>query len=364
MWMMKLAATVIAALSAMPGAAAQGPRDEPARGAIEWFEGTYQAALDRAAAEERLVFIDFWTDWCRWCDRLHAETYAADSVVAELQDVVCITVDAESESGAALARRFGVRKYPTLLVVNGSGEPEDKLGGFLHAPTLVAELRRVKRGEWTIGALRKAVTADGTDLGARWALAKKLRAVGDDAGYDREVAAIHLADPEGRSTPMRAMALARLLKETFGAFKRTREFDARELRALLAGAKDGEFLYEGWSTLAYYQAVSDRREAARSSYRLAWPHCPVTKIADFGNQIAWLYWESASELSTEEQVWALAVARKAAQAAGDDAAVLDTLACCLYMNGLQSEALCTVRRCIELDPDMAEWRERLQAFEH
>ena len=351
------------ALSAMPLVAAQDARDEAAPGAIEWFEGTYQAALDRAAAEEALVFIDFWTDWCRWCDRLHAETYSADSVVAELRGVVCITVDAESERGAALARRFGVRKYPTLLVVNKSGDPEDKLGGFLHAPTLVAELRRVKRGECTISALRKTVAADGADLGARWALARKLKAVGDGAGYDQEVAAIQLADPNGRSAPMRAMALSRLLKATFGTFKRTREFDARELRALLAGEEDGEILYEGWSTLAYYQAVSDRRGAARTSYRLAWPHCPVTKIGDFGNQVAWLYWESASEITTEEKAWALAVARKAALAAGDDVAVLDTLACCLYMNGLKSEALSAVRRCIELDPDMEEWRERLRAFE-
>lgn len=361
--MMKLAATVMASPLAIPIAAAQDACDEPAHSAIEWFEGTYQAALDRAKADERLVFIYFWTDWCTWCKRLDAQIFIADPVVAELKDVICISVDAESESGATIARRFSVRRYPTLLVVNGSGGPEDKLGGFLFAQALAAEMRRVKRGERTISALRASVAADGTDLGARWALAKKLKAVGDGAGYDQEVAAIQLADPDGHSTPMRAMALSRLVKETFGAFKQTREFDARELRALLAGEEDGGILYEGWSTLAYYQAVSDRREAARTSYRLAWPHCPFTKIADFGNQVAWLYWESAGEITPAEKVWALEVARKAAHAAGEDVAVLDTLACCLYMNGMQSEALRAVRRCIELDPDMEEWRERLRAFE-
>ncbi len=32
-------------------------------GRLPWFEGTYEAALEKAATENKLVFIDFWTEW-------------------------------------------------------------------------------------------------------------------------------------------------------------------------------------------------------------------------------------------------------------------------------------------------------------
>ncbi len=32
-------------------------------GKLAWFEGSYEEALEKAAASKQLVFIDFWTDW-------------------------------------------------------------------------------------------------------------------------------------------------------------------------------------------------------------------------------------------------------------------------------------------------------------
>ena len=32
-------------------------------GKIDWFEGTFEQALQEAAEADRLLFIDFWTEW-------------------------------------------------------------------------------------------------------------------------------------------------------------------------------------------------------------------------------------------------------------------------------------------------------------
>ncbi|MFT7484411.1 MAG: hypothetical protein ACI9F9_000251 [Candidatus Paceibacteria bacterium] len=32
-------------------------------GKLNWFEGSYEDALARAASSNKIVFIDFWTDW-------------------------------------------------------------------------------------------------------------------------------------------------------------------------------------------------------------------------------------------------------------------------------------------------------------
>lgn len=32
-------------------------------GKLNWFEGTYEEALAKAASENKIVFMDFWTEW-------------------------------------------------------------------------------------------------------------------------------------------------------------------------------------------------------------------------------------------------------------------------------------------------------------
>ena len=32
-------------------------------GKLKWFEGSYEAALARAAETKQILFMDFWTEW-------------------------------------------------------------------------------------------------------------------------------------------------------------------------------------------------------------------------------------------------------------------------------------------------------------
>ncbi len=32
-------------------------------GKLNWFAGTYEEALAKAAAEKKIIFMDFWTEW-------------------------------------------------------------------------------------------------------------------------------------------------------------------------------------------------------------------------------------------------------------------------------------------------------------
>lgn len=60
-----LAAAVLAA-PAPPVAPALAPlavTTVEGHGKLHWFDGSYEEALTEAAASDKLVFIDFWTDW-------------------------------------------------------------------------------------------------------------------------------------------------------------------------------------------------------------------------------------------------------------------------------------------------------------
>lgn len=52
--------------------------------------------------------------------------------------------DTEPE-GNSLARKFGVRGYPTILILDSSGHEVDRIMGFRSAPDLIEELEEIFR---------------------------------------------------------------------------------------------------------------------------------------------------------------------------------------------------------------------------
>jgi hypothetical protein len=47
--------------AAAPSAAAATTLDD--HGKLPWFEGTYEELLAKAKAEDKIIFLDFWTSW-------------------------------------------------------------------------------------------------------------------------------------------------------------------------------------------------------------------------------------------------------------------------------------------------------------
>ena len=92
-------------------------------------------------------------------------------------------------------------------------------------------------------------------------------------------------------------------------------------------------------------------------------YVPADQVSPFGNSLAWSYYEARALLSPEDKAFALEVAERAQAAAKDDTSILDTYACCLSMNGKKDEAIRQVRRCIELEPDKQQWKDRLAELE-
>ena len=76
------------------------------------------------AAEEKLLVIDFWAEWCGPC-RMLAPT--VDAIATEREDIKVgkINVDVEQE----LCVKFGIDSIPTLIVLK-SGEIAGKLIGY------------------------------------------------------------------------------------------------------------------------------------------------------------------------------------------------------------------------------------------
>ncbi len=108
----------------------------PATAAEGWMTD-FPAAQKKAQAENKLVLVDFTgSDWCRPCVELQRNVldtpefrqYTADKFVLMQADLPRRAIDGKlREANEALAARYNVASYPTILVVT----PEGKIvGGF------------------------------------------------------------------------------------------------------------------------------------------------------------------------------------------------------------------------------------------
>jgi len=359
MWITTLALATLSS-PATPLLVTEPTRDD--HGKLAWFEGSYKNAIRAAKTEDKLVFVDFWTTWCGWCKKLDKDTFSADSVVAEMKDLICVNLDAEGMEGGPVARSFGVGSYPALVFLASDGRAEDLISGYLAPDEFLVELRRIKSGKNTISYFRKRFEKDPTDLDARYQYALKIRRVGGQKEHDEQMAEIERLDPDGKSIPRQRIVMEKMLKAAVEEYRSRQEFDAAPVVEFLSESQHDLLRYEGWSTLAnLYEQLAMAKECV-AAYAKAWPHCPEDKVASFGNSLAWSHWELREELSGDQKSFALEVARKASAAAPDNINTLDTLACCAYMNGRTDEAREIMQRCIDLEPDQPQWKLRIREF--
>lgn len=113
------------------------------------------AALGKARAENKIVLINFTgSDWCGWCIRLKREVFATpafDSFASN--NLVLVEVDfprgkslpaAQQRANQALAERFGISGYPTLVVLGSDGKELGRLGYEPGGPrNFIASLERI-----------------------------------------------------------------------------------------------------------------------------------------------------------------------------------------------------------------------------
>ncbi len=127
-----------------------------ARGEADWTTDFAQA-LARAKAEHKRLLLDFTgSDWCGWCKVMEKEIfsqpafedYAKKNLILVRLDFPRTKPVSEEvrKQNYSLAQQFGIRGFPTIVMLNGDGKQLGQLGYVRGGPeAFISELEHLPK---------------------------------------------------------------------------------------------------------------------------------------------------------------------------------------------------------------------------
>ncbi|MCO5233009.1 MAG: DUF255 domain-containing protein [Chitinophagales bacterium] len=103
---------------------------------------TFQKALDKAKAENKLLFVNIYAVWCGPCKLLKSTTFQSDKVASAINNsFVNLDIDAEKGEGVDISKVYNVKAHPLILIIRPDGKVEKRILGYMKDGQLLTELK-------------------------------------------------------------------------------------------------------------------------------------------------------------------------------------------------------------------------------
>jgi thioredoxin-related protein len=126
-----------------------------------WLDD-YHKAQEEAKASHKLLLLNFTgSDWCGWCIRLNQDVFSqSDFKDFASKNLVLLELDFPRPGGSRaqgqaaelkkqnldLAHQYNVYGFPTLVVLDGTGQKLWRYDGYLPGAELIAQLEKLRKG--------------------------------------------------------------------------------------------------------------------------------------------------------------------------------------------------------------------------
>ncbi|HHN74453.1 MAG TPA: DUF255 domain-containing protein [Acidobacteria bacterium] len=323
----------------------------PSRAGVRWFEGNLEQAMARARAEGRLVLVDCWATWCKYCRVMDQDVWSQEGVARALErSTVPIKreVDARRGLGLDISERYGVRELPAVLIIDpndgsllsklvGYSSPERLIEGIDEAFRKAAEARSPQTAQSPadlLRASREALRSEDAPRALEQARAARAADADCSAGIALDAAVVE------------AEVLLRLGKSE-------RALEALETVAARCPNALCPEIWRRWVELAGH--VDGKAGKGRVLERWA-----AAAPDDIEAQVAWGVWlrEDGGDAARSAEVL-----EKATRVAPDDPLPLAEWSRSLAAAGHREQAIEAIEQAIALDPhdpDLRELRFRLR----
>jgi len=106
---------------------------------IEFFEGSWDEALNEAREDDKVIFVDAYAKWCGPCKKMAKDVFTQDRVGRFFNErFINIKMDMEEPDGIKFGRNYPVGAFPTLFFLDSEGNVLQKSVGGKQADALLA----------------------------------------------------------------------------------------------------------------------------------------------------------------------------------------------------------------------------------
>lgn len=114
------------------------------QGKLKWYKDLAEAKTI-AAKEGKILFIDFWADWCTACEEMEKKLFIKEEFInfALENKILPVRIDYSSPTDELdkLAQTYNIRGLPTVVLTKPDGELIHTLTGFYSKDYAMRELR-------------------------------------------------------------------------------------------------------------------------------------------------------------------------------------------------------------------------------
>ena len=149
---------------------------------LNWYKGSLEDAF--ALSGDKIIMIDFYTDWCAPCKLLDSDTFTNEEVIQYVDNnFIPIKINAESEYGMPLYEKFKGTGYPMIIFLDKEKNEIDRFYGFYPPNDFILKLNNILSGDHTFPDLLTKYKLGDNSSSTIFELAKKYFSRGeyDDA---------------------------------------------------------------------------------------------------------------------------------------------------------------------------------------
>jgi thioredoxin-related protein len=121
-------------------------------------------AKKKAKAQNELIFVDLFADWCGWCHKMEQEVFPAEAFQKATDNKVLLRLNTEDGGeGTKIAQDFSITSLPTFLLLTPDGSIAGVIRGYFPADQFVRALsdtEKTYREFQKQVALESSITAD------------------------------------------------------------------------------------------------------------------------------------------------------------------------------------------------------------
>ena len=319
---------------------------------VKFVYGSFSEAQQMATAEEKMIIMDVYADWCVPCKKLDKAVFK-DAAVGDFVNArfVGLKIDGEKGEGPDIMKKYGIPGYPTVILMDTEGNEIDRIVGFGEKEAYVETLKDYVSGKGTLADYLARLAEKPDDWELHLALAEKY-----DDRQDLLTAAKHYQavldnapaeEQEVRESSSFQLAICDLARE-----------NPQPLTTFLETSDNQGFIKRGAGSLARYYLKRDKPGEAFQAYETVLKRVPPD--AGFLNAYAWRIFQSKQD---SHYARGIELAEKAVALEPESDAIWDTLAQLRYANGDVKGAIEAMSKAASINPEESGYQKLLAEYQ-